>query len=101
MEEKGYDSIVKQYPEFLNGCSVRYLIADKIVDWEVLTSDEEVIMIGKFSSKDFFSSKFTLIPSNIDENTYESLFYLYFEVIKLTCIDLVEDADVEDIEEIN
>lgn len=91
--------INKEYPEF--GYNVRYALEDGVIDWEVSSADGELLMTGKFTAKDFFQSKFTLVPSNIDENTYESLFYLYFENIKLACIDLVEDEQVEDIEEIN
>lgn len=91
--------INKQYPEF--GYNVRYNLnsTDKIIDWEVATEDGDILMTGRFTAKDFFMSKFTLVPSNVEENVYENLFYLYFENIKLECIELVEDKDVEDIED--
>jgi len=87
------------YPEF--GYAVRYTLNEGIIDWEVTNEDGDVLMTGKFSSKDSYQSKFTIIPSNIEENVYESLFYLYFENIKLACIELVEDKNVEDIEELD
>lgn len=90
--------INKNYSEF--GFSVRYtILEDKKIDWEVTNEDGDLLMTGKFDSKDFFKSKFTIVPSNIEENTYESLFYLYFENIKLACIDIVEDEGVEEIDE--
>lgn len=89
--------INKEYPEF--GFNVRYeILPDGKIDWEITNEGDEVVMMGKFSSKDFFQSTFTLLHNNVEENMYESLFYLYFENIKLECISLVEDKDVEDIE---
>lgn len=100
--------INKKYPEF--GYSVEYrLIKDLMrsennkpgvdIEWTVRNEDGDYLMNGLFKSNDYYRSTFNLPVSNMEENVYESLFYLYFENIKLECISLVEDKDVEDIEE--
>jgi len=98
------EKISKKYPEF--GYTVEYgILSDfskskknipgKIIEWTVLDDNGEYIMKGVFTAEDFFQSKFTLVPSNVEENVYENLFYLYFENIKLECIALVEEIDYE------
>jgi hypothetical protein len=80
--------IIMKDPEF--GYTIRYTPSEGFIDWEVSNEDGDVLMIGKFDSKDYYKSVFTLVPSNVEENIYENLFYLYFENIKLKCIDMVE-----------
>lgn len=88
------NNITKEYPEF--GFKVWYNgINDTDIEWEVHDMDDNMLMTGVFYSKDFFQSTFNIIPARLKENIYESLFYLYFENIKLECITLVEDEDVE------
>lgn len=84
------NEVIKMYPEF--GLSVKYTPDEDMVyiDWVVLDADGDILMTGRFDSKDYYKSTFTVVPSNIEENIYENLFYLYFENIKLTCIDFVE-----------
>lgn len=100
--------ISKKYPEF--GYSVEYRITEdllrsekgqpgKDIDWLAVDEDGNYLMSGKFKSNDYYRSTFNLPISNMEENTYENLFYLYFENIKLECIRLVEDENVEDIED--
>lgn len=84
-----------EYPEF--NFKVWYFSEDSIdVEWRVWDMDENLLMTGNFYSKDFYRSRFTIVPSNIEENVYENLFYLYFENIKLKCIDIVEYREVEE-----
>lgn len=95
------ENIKKYYPEFDFTVTYNVNNEDKEISWEVIQSHEgDLLMTGKFISKDFYRSKFNLIPSNIEENMYESLFYLYFENIKVECIELIEDKNIEDIEEL-
>jgi hypothetical protein len=91
------NDIIMKDPEF--GYTVRYALSEDSIDWEVSNEDGDVLMIGKFDSKDFYRSTFTLVPSNVEENVYENLFYLYFENVKLKCIEMIEDKNIEDIEE--
>jgi hypothetical protein len=87
------ENVVKQYPEF--GFTVTYMPSSdfKIIDWEIRDESDELLMTGKFHSDNFYRSTFTLIPSNIEENVYENLFYTYFENIKLECIEFVEEGN--------
>lgn len=94
---KQMGKIVVVDPEY--GYTIRYDQEEGNINWEVSNPDGDLLMVGKFSSKDFYQSKFTLVPSNVEENVYENLFYLYFENIKLACIEMVEDKNIEDIEE--
>ena len=96
--------IIKAYSEF--GYTVRYTPDEDTVtiDWEVSNADGDVLMTGSFDSNEYYKSTFTIIPSNVDENTYETLFYLYFENIKLECIAMVEhhieeEKDIMSLEE--
>lgn len=89
--------INKDYPEF--GYTVRYQVDGDKVTWSVFPQGTETsLMMGEFDSKDFYRSTFSMYNSNMEENTYESLFYLYFENIKLECIKLVEGVDFNETE---
>jgi hypothetical protein len=87
--------ITKVYPE--SGYTVKYELdsSTQAIGWVVSNDDGDVLMIGNFNGKDFYQSKFTLVPSNVDENVYETLFYLYFENIKVECIEMIEGEDVD------
>jgi hypothetical protein len=85
------ENVVKQYPEF--GYTVEYQIDGKTINWTVKDEGDETIMVGVFKSDEFYRSTFTIPSSNITENMYENLFYLYFENIKLVCIEVVEEDD--------
>ena len=89
------NEIIKMYPEF--GLTVKYIPDDEVIsiDWVVSDADGELLMSGRFDSTDFYKSTFTIYPSNLEENIYENLFYLYFENIKLACIEMVEFKDEE------
>lgn len=100
--------VIKEYPEF--GYSVEYKMSDdlsgskngsplKEIDWIVRSSDGEYLMSGKFKSDNYYRSTFDLPISNMEENMYENLFYLYFENIKLDCISMVEEGDEDIVEE--
>lgn len=101
------ETIKKHYPEF--GYSVEYKFKEDFsraekgkpgmdIDWLVLDDDGNYIMSGVFKSHDYYRSNFNLPIANMEENVYESLFYLYFEEIKLECIRLVEDIDSNETE---
>jgi hypothetical protein len=101
------EKIVKTYPEF-NNHTVLYQLKDEMsvaedgkpgkeIDWVVTNEDGDYLMHGVFKSADFFRSVFDLPISGMQENMYEELFYLYFEVIKLECINIVEEKDAEDL----
>src|SRR4030042_4913463 len=98
MGENKIDSVVV-YAEF--GYKVKYYSEDsKTVDWQVTsTADDELLLTGVFNSDNYYRSTFSLLPSKVSENTYETLFYLYFEYIKLYCIDIVEARVAESLEE--
>lgn len=86
--------ITLQYPEF--GYKVHYTAEDlSKIDWVVYDEDDNIAITGSFYSADFYKSTFNVVQSNIPENKYENLFYLYFENIKLKCIDFVEYEDAE------
>lgn len=96
--------INKSYPEY--GYNVEYrLIKDLLrseknkpgldIEWTVRNEDGDYLMNGLFKSNDYYRSTFNLPVSNMEENIYEILFYLYFENIKLECIALVEDEDTK------
>jgi hypothetical protein len=88
MNEINKLDITEFNPEF--GYHVHYFTEDsKTIDWEVLEGDE-VLMKGVFKSDDFYRSEFNIIPNKLEENVFETLFYVYFEYIKLKCIDIVE-----------
>ena len=95
------DKFTKEYPEF--GYKVEYEIRREagMISWSVEDPNGDKLMDGMFKSENHYQSNFTIFPSYIEENIYENLFYLYFENIKLTCIELMEDENVEDIEELN
>jgi hypothetical protein len=84
-------------PEY--GYTIKYNQGEENIDWEVSNPDGDLLMVGKCSKEEYHQSKFTLIPSNVEENVLENLFYLYFENIKLTCIEMFDDKNIEDIEE--
>jgi hypothetical protein len=88
--------IIKVYPEF-NNYSVEYSVEDDQIDWVVTSADGDYLMHGVFKSKDFYKSVFDLPISGMAENMYEELFYLYFENIKLACINIVEDKDADEL----
>lgn len=101
------ETISKKYPEF--GYLVEYRITEDLlrsennkpgidIEWVVRNDEGDYLMSGVFKSNNFYKSSFNLPISNMDENIYESLFYLYFEEIKLECIRLVEDVDVNETE---
>jgi len=80
------------YPEF--GYKVKYYSEDSlVVDWTVMDENDDLLMTGVFDSKDYYKSVFNIVVSKLEENVYENLFYLYFENIKLKCIDIVEFRD--------
>lgn len=93
------DKFEKAYEEF--GYKVEYTISEDTteVGWVIRDTNDDLLMHGLFKSKDYYRSSFNVIPADLAENVYESLFYLYFENIKLECIALVEDEDVEESEE--
>lgn len=88
--------LVLDYPEF--GYKVTYHTDDsETIEWEVRDTEDRGLMLGSFYSDNYYRSTFNMI-SDVTENTYESLFYLYFENIKPKCIDIVEFKDINNTE---
>lgn len=94
MSELNNIDLIVEYPEF--SYKVWYRSKDsEIIEWSVSDESDDLLMEGVFKSNDYYRSTFNIIPSKLEENTYESLFYLYFENIKLKCIDIVEFREDE------
>lgn len=80
------------YREF--DLSVRYFEDDdNIINFEVENRDEEILMVGKFLTDNYYRAVFQVYVTNIEENLYENMFYLYFENIKVKCIEIVENRE--------